>query len=229
MEQELDIRQIFGIIRKRLPWLIILPLVAAIISGAVSFFVIPPTYEASTTLLVGRAAEQGQMGYQDLMLNKQLVSTYSELARSRSVAESVIKALRLDITTTEMAKMTSVTSVKDTEIIAVKVKNADPVLAKALANQVAISFIDKVVGYSNIDNVMVVDEAIEPEFPVSPNKKMNIAIAGVLGIMTALGLIFLLEFLDNTIKTTADVEELLGLSVLATMPLDNGTKGGRSR
>lgn len=227
MEKELDLRQIFGIIRKRIVWLLIFPLIAVMIAGVVSFFVIPPTYEASTTLLVGRAAEQGQMGYQDLMLNRQLVSTYSEIARSRSVAESVINALRLDMTTTELAEIISVSSVKDTEIIAIKVKNADPAMAKVIANQVAISFVDKVIGYSNIDNVIVVDEAVEPENPVSPNKKLNIAIAGVLGIMLAFGLIFLLEFLDNTIKTSADVEELLGLSVLAVVPVDSNGKGGR--
>ena len=227
MEQELDIRQIFGIVRKRIGWLIVFPIIAVLISGVLSFFVIPPVYEASTTLLVGRADDQGQMGYQDLLLNKQLVSTYSELATSRSVAESVINALRLEMTASELAGIISVSSVKDTEIIAVKVKNADPALAKVIANQAAISFIDKVVGYSNIENVMVVDEAIEPVFPVSPNKKMNIAVAGLLGLVLAFGLIFLLEFLDNTIKAAADVENLLGLSVLAIVPIESNGKGGR--
>lgn len=56
-----------------------------------------------------------------------------------------------------------------------------------------------------------------PVSPVKPNKKLNVLLAFVVGLMAAVGLAFLLEFLDNTIKTSSDVEELLGIPVLGVI------------
>ena len=49
---------------------------------------------------------------------------------------------------------------------------------------------------------------------------MNIAIAGVLGIMLGIGLVFLVEYLDNTIKTPEDIERYVGLPVLGIIPMN---------
>ena len=57
-----------------------------------------------------------------------------------------------------------------------------------------------------------------PEKPVSPNKKMNIAIAFLLGLMVSVGLVFLLEYLDNTYKTKEQLEKELELPVLGVIP-----------
>jgi Capsular polysaccharide biosynthesis protein len=58
---------------------------------------------------------------------------------------------------------------------------------------------------------------VTPVSPVKPNKKLNVLLAFVVGLMAAVGLAFLLEFLDNTIKTSSDVEELLGIPVLGVI------------
>lgn len=195
-----------------------------LISALVSFFLLTPQYESYTTLMFSRGPDQN---YEDVMLSRQLASTYSEIAKSRSVTEAVIRNLRLDMTVAQLSGQITVSAVNNTEIISVKVMNPDPVLAKRIASQVATSFSKKIIGYSNIDNVIIVDEAVTPTVPISPNVKMNVAIAGVLGVMLALGLIFLLEFLDNTIKTQEDVEHFLGLSVLAMVP--NNTKNKRGK
>jgi len=130
------------------------------------------------------------------------------------------------MTSEELIKLVTVSAVKDTGIIAINVKNSDPKISMQIANQVAASFSKKIIGYSNIDNVIVVDEAAAPTEPVSPNKKLNIAVAGILGIALAFALIFSIEFLDNTIKTAQDVEHFLELTVLAAIPATDG-KGGK--
>ncbi len=226
MEKELDLRDIFRIVQKRIIWLLVIPVTAVLTSALISFFLITPQYEASTTLLIGRASDMDQIINQELMMNRQLVSTYSEIAKSRSVAEAVIKELRLNMTSEELIKLVTVSAVKDTGIIAINVKNSDPKISMQIANQVAASFSKKIIGYSNIDNVIVVDEAAAPTEPVSPNKKLNIAVAGILGIALAFALIFSIEFLDNTIKTAQDVEHFLELTVLAAIPATDG-KGGK--
>ena len=69
-----------------------------------------------------------------------------------------------------------------------------------------------------VDTVEVFDRAITPESPVGPNPTINMAAAFFIGILTAAGLIFLLDYLDNTIKTTEDVEKYMGLPVLGIIP-----------
>jgi capsular polysaccharide biosynthesis protein len=64
----------------------------------------------------------------------------------------------------------------------------------------------------------LVDAAITPTVPEKPNKTMNMLLALVLGLFTAIGLVFILEFFDNTIKAPGEVEELTGLTVLGTIP-----------
>ena len=67
-------------------------------------------------------------------------------------------------------------------------------------------------------NVKVLEEVQLPENPVSPNKTMNIAIAFLLGLMVSVGLVFLLEYLDNTYKNKEQLEKGLDIPVLGTIP-----------
>jgi len=227
MEQELDLHELIGIIRKRVIWLFVIPILSVAISAAITIYAMTPIFEASTTLLVARNLDESQHVYEEAMLNRQLVSTYTEIARSRLVTESVIDALNLDMSVAELAKQINISVVQNTEIIAVKVSNPDPALAKRIANQVAKSFSEKILGYSYIINVTVVDEAIQPEEPISPSLAKNVILAGFAGIFFAFVLIFVLAFLDNTIKTTADIENYLGLTALAVVSVNNPSKGGR--
>lgn len=71
-------------------------------------------------------------------------------------------------------------------------------------------------------DISVVSPAPLPNAPVRPNKKLNVAVAGVLGLMVSVILAFVLEFLDNTVKTAADVERWSGLPTLASIPRFEG-------
>jgi len=69
-----------------------------------------------------------------------------------------------------------------------------------------------------LGDIRVIDEARIPEDPIKPNKKLNLAIGGILGLMLGVMLTFFLEYMDNTIKTTDDIERYLGLPVLGLIP-----------
>ncbi|NLY36248.1 MAG: hypothetical protein GX046_03310 [Tissierellia bacterium] len=71
-----------------------------------------------------------------------------------------------------------------------------------------------------VENVQIIDKAILPKNPIKPKKLMNIAIAGVLGLMLGVFITFIVEFLDNTIKSKEDIEKYLGLPVLGMIPDD---------
>ncbi len=222
MEEEISLREYFFVLIKRL-WLILLLTVMCIgASGIISFYVLKPEYQTFTTLMVGRPKDyqntNQQLDYNEIMVNQQLVTTYGELVKSRVVADDVIRDLKLDIPFDEFKDKVNVNLVKDTEIIKIEVTDGDPELAAAIANKTAEVFMDKVKDIMNIENVQIIDRAQVTDKPVKPRPFLNMAIAGVLGLMAGIFLAFILEYFDNTIKTQEDVQKYLGLSVIGTIP-----------
>jgi capsular polysaccharide biosynthesis protein len=219
-QQELDLLSIFRIIRRRL-WLILaIPAAAAVTAGFFSFFVIQPVYAASTTLWVIKEGSTGQITLSDVQLSRNLTRTYAEVAKSRAVMLDVINTLGLNGTPVkDLQDKLTVTTVRDTEILAFTIEDTDPVMAARLANAAAVAFMEQIRTYMKLENVAVVDQALVPLEPIKPRKMMNIALATVLGGMAALGLVFLLEMLDTSIKSPDDVTRHLGLPVLGLIPV----------
>lgn len=223
-EQEIDLLQLWEALKRRWIIVVVMTLIAALTSGVVNYFILDPVYEASTTLIVGKKASEDQQASQlldnnVLQANKQLALTYSEIAKSRTVEENVIKELGLKYTKEQLDKKITVDSVKNTEILAIKVMDKDPVLAADIANTMAKKFSAAIIDIKKVDSVSIVDKAVPPTQPVKPKKTQNVMIAFVVGFVVSVGLALLLEFLDNTIKSSKDVEKILGLPVLGEIPI----------
>lgn len=220
--EEIEIKEYFYIIWRK-KWLIVLIIVFSIaISGVFSFFVLESEYETFTTLML-RKPNSGMrygeaIGYDDVLLNQRLVFTYGEIAKSRAVSNEVINNLGLNLTADQLRKKVKVSLVEDTEIIKIVVNDSDPEFATRIANETAEVFIKNVVSMMMIENVQVIDKAELPTNPIKPRPILNMAIAGVLGVMISVFLVLLLEYIDNTIKTPSDVEKYLDLPVIGMIP-----------
>jgi capsular polysaccharide biosynthesis protein len=222
-EDEISLKQVFQILQKRARIIAIITATAIFITTIINFFLIKPVYESNTTIMVGKPRnrivdENNPITYQEIQTNRLLVSTYREIAKSRTVLEEVIKHSGLDISIGQLREKVDVSLVKDTEIIQIKVQDHDPETAANLANTIASAFSKQVIKIMNVENVQVLDEAIPQLSPVKPKKTMNIAISLVLGAMLGIFVAFILEFLDTSIKTPEDVEKYLGLPVIGTIP-----------
>ena len=150
---------------------------------------------------------------------QKLVKTYSEFTKSRKVSEHVIQALNLNIEPSQLQSMVSVQPKGDTEFLTITVKSKDPTEAKDIANQLARSLKYISNDVKKVDNVQLLDEALEPTAPDNPKPKLNMAIAFFIGIMVSLGIAFLLEYLDNTVKSQEEIEKLTGVPVIGIIPL----------
>ena len=223
MLEEISLKELFFIIRRRMWLILLLTILSVVTSGVVSYYVLEPEYQTFTTLMVGKPKDyknfDSKLEYNDLLLNQRLVSTYGQIVQMRVVIDEVIENLNLDISYNEFKNKVSVNLVKDTEIIKIEAKDRDPALAAKIANETAQVFMSSVKNIMMVENVQVIDEAQVPESPISPRPKLNMAIAAVLGLMIGVFLVFLLEYLDNTIKTPEDVERHLGLTVIGTVPM----------
>jgi len=221
-EEEIDLREIFLIIRKRTKMIVIITLLATIISGIFSYFIATPVYKASTSLIVSRtqssALNNSQIQVQDIQTSRMLAATYSEFVKSRRVLQPVIERLRLPLTVDQLKNSVDVAAKGNTEIIEISVKNSDPRKAAEIANAIADSFVENIVKIMNIDNVQVIDKAIPPTSKISPKTSLNIAVAAILGFMISVFIVFLLEYMDRTIKSPEDIKKYLDLPVLGVIP-----------
>ena len=221
MEETIDLREYFFILKKKM-WLIGLSaIICGLISGLVSFFVLEPVYEANTSLIVNKEVENKttQMATtDDLNYVQKLAITYGEIIKSRTVITSTIEKLKLDMTYEELEKIISVSNVSDTQIIKISIEHKNPVLATKICNTIPEIFTKEVQRISKASGVEVIDKAIVPEEPIKPNKIMNIAIAMLLGVMVSVFVICLTEALNTSIKEPKDIEEKLGIPVFGVVP-----------
>ena len=220
MEETVDLREYFGIVKKRFWIVALITIIAVVVSGVISFFMLNPVYEAKSTLIVNTEKnEETQMITGDQFnVTQKLAVTYGEIIKSRSVLDDVIKNLKLDDKYGNLGKNVTVSPVKDTQIISISVQDTNKEKARDIANEIPKVFKKEVKRITKANDIQVIDKAILPQNPIKPNKMMNMAIAAVLGAMIGLFVVFLIEYLDNKLKTPQDIEKHLGLSVLGVVP-----------
>lgn len=216
---ELELRETIEIILKRLWIIVAITLATTILGLIISVFFIDDVYSSSTTLIVREKRKNGE-DYQlsDLNLARNLVDTYSVIIKSNRVLEKVLDEVGSDSSVSSLRSKISVQSEGNTEIIRITVEDLGPETARDIANSIARVFKDEIVQLLEMDNVQVIDEARASYTPVRPKVGMNTAIAFVLGLMVGLGLVFAIEYFDNTLKEPEDVEKYLNLPVIGIIP-----------
>ncbi|MGD6870869.1 YveK family protein [Sutcliffiella horikoshii] len=220
MEETISLKELFHTIKKRLWLIVLITVILTTISGLVSYFVLTPVYQSSTQLLVNQEkTDQTAYNTGDIQANIQLINTYNVIIKSAAILDLVSEELNGEYNASELNNMITVGSVQNSQVLTLTVENTDPVMAAQVANTTAKVFQEQVVSIMNVDNVNILASAQvgENPSPVKPQPVLNMAIAFVVGLMAGVGLAFLLEFLDNTIKTEQDIEKLLGLPVLGTV------------
>lgn len=216
----MELVEYLEIIKKRI-WIIVsVTVVLTLTAALLSIFVLRPVYEGKVTLIIGRAStsKDDEIGYDDILMYQTLVKTYGELAKSRLVIDETISKLDFTLKYEEMADKLKVNPKGDTQILEIAVEDQIPKRAAVMANTLSEVFIEKVKVMMGSEDVKIMDAAQIPEKPVKPKILLNIAVAGLLGLMLSFGLVFLLEYLDNTLKSEDDIEKVLGIPVLAAIP-----------
>ncbi|MEH7350254.1 YveK family protein [Gottfriedia acidiceleris] len=227
MEETISLQELFGVIKKRLIMIISITVVATVVTGAISYLFLTPIYQSSTQLLVNQKETKDSSIYQNnqVQTNVQLINTYNVVIKSPAILDEVINQLNLDYTVAELTKNITVVSEKDSQVFTVTVQDPNPEQARDITNTIASVFQAKIKTIMSVNNVTVLAKAdlSENPSPIKPNKKLNIAIGFVVGLMISVGIAFLLEFLDNTVKTEKQLEELLELPILGV--ISEVTKG----
>ncbi|USK78810.1 capsular biosynthesis protein [Peribacillus frigoritolerans] len=219
MEETISINDIFKTLKKRWKLIMLLTLIAALISGSISYFLLTPVYESSTQILVNQKQSENQLDSTQIQSNIDMINTYSVIIKSPAILEKVIDELKLDQSVDQLSQKITINSQENSQVFSLTVHDSNPTKAVEIANTVSSIFQKEIKDIMKVDNVSILAKAEikENPTPVKPNPLLNIAIAVVVGLMAGIGLAFLLEYLDNTIKDEDDIERLLDLPLLGSI------------
>ena len=226
--EEIDLKELLDFIRSKISMLIIITVSVCLIGSMYSLFLQKPMYNSYTTVILGSndgTTATSSITQNDITLNKNLVSTYAQIVKSRRVLAQVIKELKLDTSYDDLAGKINVTALNNTEIIKITVTDPDPIVAKNIANITANYFTDEVVSLYNLNNVNILDEAIEAKKPYNINIPKQVIIYLMVGCILGLGILFVIFYFDRTIKSTEQIEQKIKLPILGSV--QEIGKGGR--
>lgn len=217
--EEIDLTELFDYFFRRAYIIIVTALVFLVVGLTYTVFLKEPLYKSDVNVILVSKNSQSTSLQSEIAANQKLAATYRELVTSRSVLNEVIEDLDLTYTVSQLQKMISVENVNQTEIIKITVSSSKPKEAKEIANVVAVKFQDEVKDIYNLENVSIVDKAVLAKEPYNINVVKESIIYIALGVVLSCGVIFVIYYFDNTIKSIDQVEKRLGIPVIGTVPM----------
>lgn len=226
---EIDVKELLKFFISKIKIIILCTFIFAIIGVIYVNFIIVPMYHSSTTLILvsNDNSQNSTMLQSEVTLNKNLVATYSEIVKSRTVLTKVIDELHLDTDVANLSNQITVTSVENTEIIKIEVSDESAEKARKIAETTAEVFKDEVQKIYNLTNVSVVDKAYLAEKPYNINPIKQLTIFTGAGIVAGAFILFLIFYFDTSIKSSEEIEEKLSLPVVGKVVLVETKRGRR--
>lgn len=193
-------------------------LLAVVVTGLISYYLITPEYEATAKLIV--QSESESVNYSELLSNRELLKTYGEVLRSNQITEDVIRRLGLAISPEQLQKKLRTQSSGESLIVSVSVRDQDYRLAVAIVNTFAQSFLDNIHQIMRVGNVTILDQAKEDVRvkPVRPKPLLNMALALIVAIVLFALFVLYKEMTNSTIRSAEEVEHILHLPLLGLIP-----------
>lgn len=229
--EEINIRDFLNYLKKYV--LVIAAVALALVIGVFIYdkSIKKPLYTTYTTIILTKSNE-AQTGttitQNDILLNQKLVETYSKIIKSKLVLEQVISETGVTYTTEELSENVSVEAYENTEMLKISVTDQDPELAASIANSIAQVFSGEIAKIYQINNISVVDVAVTPEEVSNNTLKRDLLIALFIGIFGTIGVVFVVYYFDDTVKLTDNLEEEIGMPVVAKVfKSDVGSKNNR--
>ena len=223
MEEEIDLKNIIHIFLERKIGILIILLVCIALGYIYTTYFVNPMYTATSTAILtsNTETEEGQTAVtqSEVTLNNSLLSTYRGIATSDSVVSTVISNLGLNISAEALKSQITVTSATNTQIIQISVENADPTLAAKIANEIRKVFTDRVAELYDMQNIKPLDDAKVPTAPSNINHVKDILLFLAGGIVLSVIYVVLANLLDNTVKSSSDIEKAIGINVIAEIPV----------
>jgi capsular polysaccharide biosynthesis protein len=231
----MELRHLLHLIRQRLLLIVVLVVVAL----AAGYAVTPKqaVYETDTILFVGVPIQQ-QSGLFNTVVQagQQLeAASLAALVPEPSIAEAAIQTAGVNRSAGQVIGETKASVISGTNLIRLTVKDTDPVTAQRLANAMSDQLVIKAKKVNPVSTTLngtgptvspitVSEYAFFPEVPISDGLTRNMTLAGIFGLVVAISLVLLLDYLDVSVRSPDDLERQVGLPVLGVIPLLAGAQ-----
>ena len=220
MEETISLEELFQVLKKK-ALLILMTTIAGIgLAAVVTFFLITPKYDSAAQLIVqNKQAEGANTNLQnDINGNVLLINTYKDMIKGDIVIDAVQKELQNDYqysySNAELKDMIEVEQAQNSQMFQIVATSPEPRKAATIANVTASTFQEKAEDVLAINKVTITSKGVVPSKAVFPNNKLNLLIGAVVGLMLGVGLAFLTELLDKTVKDERFIVEALELPIL---------------
>jgi capsular polysaccharide biosynthesis protein len=227
-----ELRRYFAILRRRA-----LLVVLAVAAGVVAGYINTPrvaTYSAEATIYVGSrqlgTADQVRVSQDALLGLERVIKTFATMIDSEPIAEAALERVDVNRSTGSVVSATSALPVPDTQLLRIKVTESEPRVARDLANGIADAFTERIASFEPSTQsdpgelpqlpAYVFERAKLPTVPEPTGLLRQSVLGALFGFAIAAGCVFLLEYLDITVKAPADLERRLELPVLGVIPFD---------
>lgn len=224
--EEINLNELLGFFIKKL-WLIGIIVIAVLVVGlSYSIFIKKPLYNSDVSLILvnKKAGETASALQSDILVNQKLAATYREIVKSRLILKQVIENLDLDYSVGQLSSMITVSSIENTEMLKISVNSPNAKESQTIANETSKIFKKEIAEIYNLENVSIIDSAEIAENPFNTNITKDILIYLALGLVASCGLVFMIYYFDNTVKSVEQIENCLGIPVIGTVPMVK-TKG----
>lgn len=203
-------------------WLVV---VLAFIFGTLSFYLniymYKTVYSASMTLYAmnrDKISAGQALNVSDIYLSQELLTQYSGIFNSRTVASDAAKILnQYSVTPDQLLSMVTINNNKDSNLLTITAVSNDQQLAVAAANAMGTSFTAHIQRITNNNYVGVLDEA-QNSYPIGNNGVKKTVVWILIGAIFALAIIYVIEYFDTTIRSTEDIEDELDMRVFGIIP-----------
>lgn len=192
---------------RKIKILLMIVMIVSILTGIISFYFLEPEYQTYTTIMVGKSEKSDEgLDYSNMILFKELITTYVEISKSKIVVNEVIDNLRLGNNYKSLNQKTKVTMINETGIIKITVNYNDPYIAVKIANEYPKVITEHIKNIMNIENIQVIDKAEFPQKSIKPRPILNMFLSFAIGIMV---IAIVIIFNDNNKKVINKIDDKL--------------------
>ena len=216
-------------LRKRWKIILLFTMIAPMISGCITYYLLPPIYQGTTLLLVNQKTTEAQIDLSQLSDNVELINTYSVIIKSPAILGKVIDDLELSQSVDELNQKIAINSQENSQVFSLTVEDGNATRAVEIANTISETFQREIPKIMNVDNVSIISKAEGKDnpVPISPSLPFNLIIAVVVGFMVGMVTALVRELMDNTLKNDEDVLAHLELPVLGSVQKIHPSKGSK--
>ena len=206
------LKKIIDFVKRKLHIIAMISISISLIIASYLYIVMDDTYEATSSMLVEVSEIDSE--YTNLIVAKQLVSTYKEFAVSSKVLNEVINNLGLDYTHNQIREMITVKTVSGTIILDIVVNNQSAHQATIIANEIVQVIVELDKEYLGTDSIDILDFASLPIQPANESRLLYLIVGILFSLSISIVLVLLYGFINDKIETEEQIENHLGINSL---------------